>query len=67
MAWSRAGANAARVARRRVDMAEIAGDARMLECGHETSDAPIVRFQDGRLRFACSMCGGVIRKEKGSR
>jgi hypothetical protein len=41
--------------------------AYLLECGHETPGPAMVRFQDGRQRFACEQCGGLIRREKGTR
>lgn len=67
MAYSRAGAEAARRARARADAAAPRGEPYLLECGHETLEPPLVRFNDGRQRFACADCGGTIRKEKGTR
>ena len=39
----------------------------LLECGHETTDVPVVRFSDGRERYACDQCNGRLQREKGAR
>lgn len=67
MAWSRAHAEASRREQARRAHSEAVYVDVVLECGHETTEPPLVRFPDGRERFACQPCGGLIRREKGRR
>lgn len=66
MPWSRRQAEFVRRDRARSAAATVEVDV-VLECGHETTEPPIVRFSDGRERFACEACGGLLRREKGHR
>lgn len=67
MAWSRARADSSRRDQARAAHAQPVYVDIVLECGHETAEPPIVRFSDGRERFACASCDGALRREKGTK